>query len=189
MPGEYNRQGNEKFSFLGIESVLGALEPKKNLLFTVTVVLLALTLLASLGLWWYGNDLTKKKGLIIAQIDVLQSQRDLDLEKKLADLDQSIKKMEEILKKRVYPDNILKLLEDLVLAEVSFSNFSADLDTAGINIDVNALNYNKLAEQMVVFEKDARIKKVDFSNIRLDKDGGASSQFQLNFDPALLKLE
>lgn len=189
MPGEYSRQGGEKSSFLGIESVLGVLEPKKDLLFVVAMVLLVLAVSASLGLWWYSNDLTVKKDLVTAQIDKLQSQRDLDLEKKLTDLDRSIKKMEEILKNRVYPDNVLKLLESLALPEVSFSNFNADLNAAKISIDVKAPNYNKLAEQMVVFEKDSRVKKVDFSNIQLNEDGGATSHFQLDFDPALLKSE
>lgn len=189
MPGEYSRQGGKKNNFWEIESILNILEPKKNLLFAAMIAMLVLAVSVSFGLWWYGRSLMENKDSVVAQIDQLQSQRNLELEKKVANLDQNIKKMEEILKNRIYPNNILKLLEDSALPEASFSNFNADLDAAEINMDVIAPNYNKLAEQMVVFEKDSRVKKIDFLNIKLDKDGKAGAQFQLEFDSALLKSE
>lgn len=189
MPGEYTRQGGKKTVLTTAESLFGFLEPKANLLMVVSVILLLLSILASLGLWWYKTDINKQIGIVTSQIDELRLQRDPDLESKLMELDRNIKKLDEILEARIYPVNIFKILEDLALPEAYFSDFSVDLDESTISINVEALSYAKLAEQMVVFEKDPRISSFDFSGINLNDTGGAGSAFQLVIEPDLLSVK
>lgn len=186
MPGNYKRQGNIKskntYSFLRI------LEPKAGLILIVCMILLILSVLAWSVLWLQSNSLINQKQLIEAQIQELQDHRDVDLENTLIELDDGITMLDSVLKERIYPVNIFSVLESLVLPEVVFSDFNSDILKAKVGIQVTASNYNKLAEQMVVFEEDERIKNVEFSGINLSGEGEAISNFQIDLDPILLMI-
>ncbi|MFC1700674.1 hypothetical protein ACFLZ0_00790 [Patescibacteria group bacterium] len=182
IPKEYNRiegtDASSDFYFLGMNY---------NLVLSICIGLLILSFLVAGGLWAYEKNLVKKDGLIASQIQNLQSKRDIKLEGTLIELNLGIEKLDEVLKKRIYPVNIFKMLEDLILPEVVFSNFSADMPKAEVIIKAEATSYNKLAEQMVVFKEDSRVKSIGFSGISLDKVGKVSSDFQIILDPIILK--
>ena len=167
--------------------MLYILEPQANRVIVVTSGLLLICLLALGGLWWQKSSLTDKKTLTENKIMELQSQRNVKMEAMLIDLDQSIKNLDTTLKNRIYPINVLKILEELVLPEVFFSDFQVDVQEATFGINVIALNYRILAEEMIIFKNESRVKEVKYNNINLDDNGNASAAFDVKLDSALLR--
>lgn len=190
MPSEYDSEQKGKFGLLKSKSALfEQFEPRANLFLTIFLILLILIIGASIGLYLYKIYLNEQVNLVVNQIQEINNQRDTELENSLIELDQGIKKISKVLQERIYPLNILIILEELALPDVSFSDFNSDLVQAKIDFKVEAKNYQKLAEQMVVFEKDSRIEKVDFSGINLGETGRASASFAIDLDADLLRNE
>lgn len=180
MPNEYQGRAKEgSFTYI--------LEPKANQILTVAGGILLVCLLVWGGMWWRKSNLTQKKSLAENKMTELQAKRDVKLEAMLIDLDESIKNLDNILKNRIYPINVLEVLEDLALPEVFFSGFQVDAQEASFNINVVALNYRILAEEMIVFKNDSRVKMVEFNSINLDNNGNASAAFHVELEPSLLR--
>lgn len=182
MPGEY--QGG---SFRKEDTFLSLLEPKANMILVISIGILVVSLALWGGLWWYKNSIAQKATLVSGQIEQLQSQRDVEVENILIELDKTIKSLDEVLKNRIYPVNFFSVLEDLVLPEVFFSTFSSDIPEAAVDVHVIAKDYRVLAEQMIVFKESDRLENVEFNSINLEDQGNASADFRVEMDPDLLK--
>ena len=171
---------------IGFSHIGAYLASKINFLLVLFLILL---IGAALGYFWmlgYKNDLEDKKEALASNIKTLQNQRNMELETNFIRLKDKIDVLKVVLKKRLYPSRIFKMLEELALSKIRFVNLEADLSQASIILGIEAAGYNTLARQLIVFKDDPRIKKVNVSELSLDKSGKISSQFLLEIDTDFL---
>jgi len=192
MPEQYQK-GNQPKS--GLKSSVDSFKQlgdqavsRGNLWLTISIVILLIAGSVYLGLWVYQRQLDQEKQELITEIDELQAQRDLELEANFTELKKGIENLKKILKNRIYPSLVFKMLEELTLPQVQFSDFDGDFDDARIIIQTEASSYNMLAKQVVALEQDERIGKVELSGVDLDSSGRVSSNLTIEINPEFLRL-
>lgn len=186
MPEKYKKkEGSESES--GFSRFGAYLASKTNFWLVLSLVLLIGSVLIYFWLLGYKNDLIDKQNILTNNIEELQNQRDLELEANFMELKEKIDALKSVLKKRFYSSRILEMLEELTLANIRFIDLQADLSQMQLMLKVEAADYNTLAKQLIVFEEDLRIKKIDVSGIILDESGQISSEFLLEIVPEFLR--
>ena len=127
MPEQYQKGHQPKsslkssvadFKQLGDQAV-----SRGNLWLTISIGILLIAGSVYLGLWVYQRQLNQEKQELIVKVDELQAQRDLELEADFTKLKKGIENLKKILKKRIYPSLVFKMLEELTLPQVQFSGF------------------------------------------------------------------
>lgn len=179
MPKKYKEKGVGGNSKLSMVSTV-------NFWLTLSFILIIGVVLVYFGLWGYKISLDKNKGNLVQRIEELQDQRDFDLENDFVKLKKGIEGFKNILEKRTYSLNILKMLEELTLLQVWYSNFGADLAKLTVNLKIEVADYDVLAKQVLIFEKDPRIKKVNFSEVSLGEISSVNSDLELELDGSFL---
>ena len=181
MPGKYHKKIKKVNFFKNNFSI------DINQLVTLSLVLLMIIILIVFGLWGYQIYLDKNNANLNTEIEYLQSQRNLDLEVNFSNLKKGIEDFKKILEVHIYPSQIFKILEELTIPQVKFLNFNADLTKSKLILETEAVDYNTLAEQIVVFEEDWRIKNVEISEVKLDISGNVNSNLEIEIDTAFLR--
>lgn len=185
MPEKYKKKGIGT----GFDLPQGNLSKKINQVdfwFTLSFILLIGVLLFCFGLWGYQINLNKNNEGLTQKLEELQSKRNLELEGNFIELKEIIENFKEILDKRLYSSNILKTLEELTLPQVQYSIFRVDLNNFLLDLKAKAINYSLLAEQIMIFENDSRIKKIGLSEISLEKSGSVGTDLNIELDPNFL---
>lgn len=188
IPEEYQEKklGGFKLPMINFSRLAG-LKPRPNLWLILSVSLLVLTILITLGLFGYKNNLIQQKAALETQIKELEEQRDLGLETKLIELEKNITALKKFLAIHIYPSKLFQILEEITLPQVQLTNFSTDLSTGKISLAAEAANYSTLAKQLMAFEQDTRIKKVEVSGINLGSGGQVDFNLEIEFDSQFLK--
>lgn len=164
-------------------------KPETNLWLFLAVGLLILSILIYLGLVIYKSSLQRAEIILADQIKEKESKRDLEFEKGLIKLEKNIQDVKKLLEIHIYPSRLFKMLEELTLVKVQWTQFGADLSESKISPRGKAYTYSDLAKQIVVLENDPRIQKVETSRIVLGETGGVDFNMVLKFVPELLKYE
>ena len=162
---------------------------KANLWLFLSLIILGIALGISLGLWRYKVGLTNEKETQAERIASLSQERDLEMEENFIELKEKIDDFKNALKTHIYPSYLFKMLEELTLPQVRFVDFETDLSQTKISLVVEAISYNSLAKQIVVFEEDSRIKKVELSEVNLEDFGGVKSDLDIEISPDFLRPE
>ena len=188
MPKEYNQKPTISRGFK-----LSFLAPKvelfnQNLWLWAAIGFLVIIVLGYFGLVFYKDSLNKERIALEIQMGDKSSERDLELEKHITELEKGTKNLNKFSEIHIFSSRLFKALEELTLADVRWEKFDADLGKNKIDLNGQAANYNILAEEITVLEKDPRIKKVETSGIGLSA-GGVNFNMNLEFDPILLKNE
>ena len=192
MPEKYKKIGISselKLSGSGLFNFFNKFAFKDNFFFVLSSVLLISIILISFGLWGYKINLSKDKGILVQEFEELQNQRDLDLENNFIDLKEKIDNFKNIIDKRVYSLNILKVFEELTLPSVQYDDFSADLIKLLVDLKIEANNYNSIAKQVFIFENDSRIESVNFSEVQLERGSLIGSNLKFKLNPSFLHLK
>lgn len=187
MPEKYKK---EKKPLADISvSFLSRLLIRSNLWLMFTLIFLALVILAYFGLWGYQNSLIEEKSNLERRFEELSGQRNLELEANFIALKENIENFKEFLGNRIYASNLFEILEELTLPQVRFTDLNADLSQAILNLKAEAVNYQTLAKQVVAFEEDERVKKIEFSEAILETSGRVNSKFTIELNPDFLYSE
>lgn len=185
MPEEYRK----KESFIGGLSFvrLKNVESLVNIWVIVSFVLIIAAVAAYLGLYFYRDKLIQERDSLQTQIVQVDSQRDLAMEENFIHLEKGISDLKKVLETRIYPSYLFKMLEELTLPTVWYGNLTANFSEDTLDLKVSANSYNTLAEQVVILQNDSRIKEVNFSDAKLEKEGGVASSFRITLDPIFLR--
>lgn len=183
MPEKYKEK---KELSAGLKLSLSKLGSKTNFWLILTVSFLVLVILICFGLWGYKNSLIREKENLEGEFEELTSQRDLELETNLIALKEGIDDFKKILEQRLYSSKFFKMLDELTLPRVQFTGLNADLSQAVIVLKTEVINYQTLAKQIVAFEQDWRIKKVELSEVRLNTAGRLDSDLGIELNPDFL---
>lgn len=186
IPEKYNiKKNSETTAFFSQFSAY--LVFKANFLLSLSLILLTGAVLGYFGILGYKNNLSDNKEVLASNMEALQKQRDLDLEANFMELKDGINVLKDVLKGRFYSSRIFGLLEDVTLANVRIVDLQADLSQMELVFQIEAMNYNTLAKQFIVFKEDARVKKADISEIALDELGRVNSRILLEINSDFLR--
>ena len=190
MPEKYKRKKETAVGFkISVAGFLNKLTLKTNLWLILTVGFLLLVVLIYFGLTGYKNSLIEEKGDLEERLVQLTGQRDLEMEANFMELKTGIEDLGKVLENRVYSSKLFEMLEEITLPRVQFTGLEADLSQAKLILKAEAVDYLTLAKQVVVFEQDSRIEKVDLSEVNLETSGRIVSDLRVELNPDFLRSE
>lgn len=186
MPEKYKKR-EESLVKLSVSGFLSKLTLAANLWLMLFVGFLILVILACFGLWGYKNSLNKEGENLEKRFEELVSQRDLEAEANFIELKEGIEDFKKFLSSRLYPSNLFEMLEELTLPQVQFIDLDANLSQAVIILETEVIDYQTLAKQIVAFEEDGRIKKIELSEVNLKTSGRVGSSLSIELNPDFLR--
>lgn len=190
MPEKYKRRKEAAVGFkMSAAGFLNKLTSKTNLWLALTIGFLLLVILIYFGLTGYKNSLIEEKGNLEERLAQLTNQRDLEMEANFIELKTNIEDLRKVLENRLYSSKLFEMLEEITLPRVQFTGLEANLSQAKLNLKAEAVDYPTLAKQVVVFEQDSRIEKVDLSEVNLETSGRVGSDLRIELNPDFLRSE
>ena len=184
MPEKYKKREKPLAGFPA--TLLGKLATQTNFWLMLIVIFLGLVILSYFGLWGYKNSLVEEKKDLERRFEELAGQRNLELEANFMELKESIENFKKFLGNRLYPSKLFEMLEELTLPRVQFIDLTADFSQATLSLKTETVDYQTLAKQVVVFEEDWRINKIEFSEVNLGPTGRVSSDLEIELNPDFL---
>ena len=184
IPDKYKKRDKDKVKsrISAFGNLSEQITSKKSILMIFSIGFLIVVILISLGLWGYQANLIKEKTSLIERIGNLQNQRNNDLEVNFIELGKRIEGFERTLEHRIYFSKIFEMIEELTLPQVQFADTNIDLSENKFNLKIEADSYSTLANQVIVFEEDLRIKNVELSKTGLSTYGQVTSELTLELN-------
>ena len=136
--------------------------------------LVILSLLFYGGLFLYQSKLKKNLEGIRSEIDTLNNKRDAKIEKEIVDTDKRISLLKGLFQNHFYWSDLFKKIEELTIAEVYFSGakFGFSLGKIEASLGGGTTSYTNLARQIISFQEEPLVEKVQVSGISLDEERG-----------------
>ena len=188
MPEKYKKREESPVK-LSVSGFLSKLTSAANLWLILFVGFLILVILAYFGLRGYKNSLNEEGENLEKRFEELVGQRDLESEANFIELKEGIEDFKKFLNSRLYPSNLFEMMEDLTLPQVQFTDLDSNLSQAVIILEIEAVDYQTLAKQVVAFEEDERIKKIELSEVNLETSGRVGSSLSIELNPDFLRSE
>ena len=162
-----------------------------NLLSIVATVFFALTVLASLGLFFYKNSLQDQIVADERQINDSKAAFQPDKIKELVDANTRIKSAKELLEGHVAVSKVLLLFNDLTLKKMQITDFEYAKKNNEMILSINSQvqTYNALAEQARVFKESQFLKNPMLNSFSLVDNGYLAANFSATIDPQLLSYK
>ena len=190
MPEKYKRKKEKATGFkMSAAGFFSKLTSKTNLWMILTVGFLLLVTLIYFGLTGYKSSLTEEKGSLEERLVELTNQRDLEKEVNFMELKTDIEDLKKVLEDRFYSSKIFEMLEEITLPRVQFTSLEADLSQAKLTLKAEVADYSTLAKQVITFEQDSRVEKVDLSEVNLETSGRIVSNLRIELNPDFLRSE
>ena len=140
----------------------------------IPFILLVLSLLLYGGLSLYQKDLQGNLDNIGQEIKFLDTKRAPDTEEEIVDLDKKLSLLKTVFQNHTYWSNVFKKIESLVIPEAYLFDAGLLLGESGVDFtfSANIGTYTNLARQILSFQEDLQLIKVDISGISLEEEGG-----------------
>jgi len=137
------------------------------------LALVILSLLFYGGLFLYQSKLKKNLESIRSEIDTLNNKRDVKIEKEIVDTDKRISLLKDLFQNHFYWSDLFKKIEELTIPEAYFSTakFSFSLRKIEANLGGETTTYTNLARQIINFQEEPLVERVQVSGISLDEKG------------------
>ena len=166
--------------YRGRKESLGAIFSKTG---GIVLALLILSLLFYGGLLFYSQKLNKNLNSAKQQIIDLNSKRSSQLEEAIIKTDKKLVLVENLFKKHFYWSQIFSAIEALTVPQIYFSETKMAFTEEKLNIvfSGNSPTYSALAQQMVSFNEEPLIEKVEVSNIALNDEKGIAFDLSIIF--------
>ncbi len=188
MPEKYKRKKETAVGFkVSAAGFLNKLTSKTNIWLALTIGFLLLVILIYFGLTGYKSNLIEEKGNLEEKLTELTNQRDLEMETNFMELKTGIEDLRKVLENRLCSSRIFELLEEITLSQVQFTGLEADLSQAELILKAEAVDYPTMAKQVIIFEQDSRIEKVDLSEVSLETSGRIVSDLRIELKSDFLR--
>lgn len=162
-----------------------------NIFSVVATIVFIVTILVSVGLFFYKNILTNQ----IAQADksIVAARADFEPEKiqELIDANARIASVKNLLENHIVVSKVLVLMQDLTVRKMRFTelDYVNKNNDPTINITGEVQTYNALAEQQNVFLNNEFMKEPVFSDFNLGDNGYLLVKFSSRLDPSLVSYK
>jgi len=161
--------------------------PGGNALFVFSIVIIVLVFSVYGGFWYYKKVLTDNIEEVSQKTLDLENERDKDEEKKIVGAEKKLENIKDILDSHVFSSKVFSFLEEFSNPQVSFSSFTFNAIGLQVELSGRAASYEVLAKQMVTFQNNSNINKVDVSGIQLSQEGGVEFEMEMGFKQELVK--
>jgi Tfp pilus assembly protein PilN len=124
------------------------------------------------------------------EISALANKRVPDEEEAIIDLDTKIGLLKEVFQNHTYWTEIFERIESLTMSDVYFLDAKLTMEQDKISLQFAAFTdtYKSLAKQMLAFQQEPIIQKVEVSNIALSEDGGIKFELSSVFPLKILLI-
>lgn len=154
----------------------------------VVLILFILSLLLYGGLLLYKSKLNKDFKNTEKETEIIGQKIDWDTGQAIIDLDKKLGVIEELFKSHVYWSELFNKIESLTAPEVYFSEAKIVFSEDKVNIVFagNALSYIVLARQVLSFQEEPLVEKVEVSGIGLGLASGIDFDISIVFSKDIL---
>jgi len=181
-----------KTSFIPQKSISregGKKKPTAGLFFGAAVLFFAISILASVGVFFYKKILEGRVESKAVSLERAKEAFDPGLIEELSRLNSRIEASDDIISSHLLLTPLFKLIEESTLKNVRFSQFDFLVRDSG-NIELfmtgQALDYATVVLQSDLFGQSKFLKNQVFSNINLDSFGNVGFLFKAEVDPGLV---
>jgi len=152
------------------------------------LALVILSLLFYGGLFLYQSNLKKNLENIKNEIINLTNSRNPATEKIIVDVDKRVSLLKDLFTNHFYWSDLFKKVEELAIPEVYFSKakFSISLGKVEASLEGNTNTYTDLARQIVSFQEEPLVEKVQVSGISLAEEKGVKFTLSVIFSKNIL---
>ena len=162
-----------------------------NIFSVVATIVFIVTILVSIGLFFYKNILTNQ--IADADKSIVAARADFEPEKiqELIDANARIASVKDLLENHIVVSKVLVLMQDLTVRKMRFTelDYVNKNNDPTINITGEVQTYNALAEQQDVFLNNEFMKDPVFSDFNLGDNGYLSVKFSSRLDPSLVSYK
>jgi len=154
--------------------------------FFIALLLLLLSAGVFGGLYLYKKSLQTEIDSAAASLELAKKAFDENLITELSRLNSSVNVAKILFNEHQATSKIFKLIGDLALKDVSFSNFNYNFSgkSAVVSMSGEAKSYASVAIQAKIFEESDFIDKVIFSGLSLKGAGKVNFNVEISFNPS-----
>jgi len=162
-----------------------------NLFFLITLIIFLMTVLASVGVFFYKSYLKNRIEEDSIMLEREKGNFDVASIEVLSDLDKRLKSGRELLDKHLDLTGLFDFLEKNTLNNVRFKSFDFVFGNDGLvlTMDGVAKNYSAIVLQSDVFGDSGLIENPIFSDLDVDKDGNVIFNFTSTVDKSLVSYK
>jgi hypothetical protein len=165
----------------------------RSFLLIIAIFLLIVSVLGSVGLFFYKNYLTKHKESLSASLAVVRDTFEKDTIDELSLYNKRTETAKLILNNHIVLSSLFTRLGEITIPSVQYTGFDHETNDGGFLVKISgvARDYRAIALQANAFNttKGQSFKNVVFSNLLKDKNNSISFNLEFNVDPALLSYE
>lgn len=182
-------------SFIPKKPVIDSTSHKqpKSLFMIVSMFILFVMVVASVGLFLYKNYLLKQKEVLSASLGTVRDSFEQDTISELELYDKRASAAKEVLDGHIVLSPMFTLLGSLTIPSIQYTKFEHETTDKGffVKISGTARDYRSIALQADVFNstKGRSFKNVVFANLTKEKTGFVGFDLEFMVDPALLSYE
>ena len=157
-----------------------------RLIIIIGSVLLALAILAWIGLQIYQRSINNRINDIRLQVANTFSQAQKDQAAQIIDVGNRAQALEGFLNSHVYTSRILSSIAAATLPKVKWDSYELSLKDQSVSLKGQAANYAVVAQQLSVFN-EVKFSDTNATGIALNKNGNIDFSVSFKFDKKLLQ--
>lgn len=159
----------------------------RDTFFTIAVIALIASFLATGAAWFYARYLTNSTVALKDEAARLEGDLRPDILNQILALDKKLSSLSALLKGHPFSSNIFIFLQQNTIPQVHFSVFSYSADGRKIDLTGEATTYSALANQVRAFEALSRyVERVDFGGLSVNEKGFISFKMGITFKDSLI---
>lgn len=160
-------------------------------LMVISIVIFFTMVIAAGGLYFYKASLVSSLAKMEEQLDFAKNRFEPTKITQLQTLDRRLHASKEILSGHIAVSPIFKVLSEITMKSVRYTDFSYDTgsspkDKILIKLNGQALSYRSVALQADLFTKNKNLIDPVFSNLALDEKGNVSFDLEFSVEPSFV---
>ena len=162
-----------------------------NVFTIAATVIFVVTILISVGLFFYKNIVTNQIAQDQKSITDARATFEPDKIQQLIDANTRIVSIKNLLEKHAIVSRVLTLMQDLTMKKMRFTKLDYQIkdNVPIVTIAGEVQTYNALAEQQSAFLANEYIKTPIFSDLSLKDNGYVSVSFTAQIDPSFVSYK
>ena len=161
--------------------------PGTGLILRVSLGLFILSLVSYAVLIFIDRSQVKTEENLLQEVRVRQDELRPELVNQIFTLESKLASIQTLINKHPFSSNILKFLEENTLPNIRFLTFDFKSDTGRLEMSGDAASYAALTEQIILFERNSRVEKVEFGGLTLGAGNLVNFRLTMVFKPVLLR--
>ena len=161
--------------------------PGTGLILRVSLGLFILSLVSYAVLIFIDRSQVKTEENLLQEVRVRQDELRPELVNQIFTLESKLASIQTLINKHPFSSNILKFLEENTLPNIRFLTFDFKSDTGRLEMSGDAASYAALTEQIILFERNSRVEKVEFGGLTLGAGNLVNFRLTMVFKPVLVR--